>query len=99
MVVVAQAGAWPGQSDVKKKVTPLRVRITNGSNQQIRVRYEDLALVAVDGTRYSAIPPRAARTMGPSAANAAHELRQDFGYAGFLVAQAPGFRAARCAGL
>jgi hypothetical protein len=35
----------------------MRVRIENDSKRPLRVRYDDLALVAADGTRYNALPP------------------------------------------
>src|SRR4051812_6502868 len=56
VVVVVQTRAWPGQSNAVARVTPLRVRVTNGNQQPVRVRYQDLRLVAADGTRYAVLP-------------------------------------------
>lgn len=55
--VVAQANAWPGDPEVATQVTPIRVKLDNGGDEAVRVRYQEFALVAEDGTRYAALPP------------------------------------------
>lgn len=90
VVVVAQADTWPGQSRVTKHVTPLRVRISSANPQPIAVKYENLVLVAEDGTRYVAIPPRAMQFAKATASGAAQPeqepSRSSISYSGFQIA-------------
>jgi hypothetical protein len=99
VVVVVQSDAWPGQSRVLKHVTPLRVRVTNDNAQAIRVRYEDLRLIAADGTRYVALPPNTPQGTGDSRYGGTRETnnrgdeaaspqarRQNFTYSDFRIA-------------
>jgi hypothetical protein len=55
--VVAQSQAWPGMSEVKSEVTPLRVVMENNSSMPVRIRYDEFALVGPQGMRYAALPP------------------------------------------
>jgi len=55
--VVAQTTAWPGLQDIGAQVTPVRVTITNRSEQPLRVRYQEFAIIGPQGERYSALPP------------------------------------------
>src|SRR5690606_9715776 len=55
--LIAQANKWPGELDITTEVTPIRVSIQNSSDDPIRVRYSDFALVDPNGVRYAAIPP------------------------------------------
>lgn len=55
--VTVQADAWDGDARVTNAVQPMRVTITNGSTQPLRVRYSDFALVAANGHRHGALPP------------------------------------------
>jgi hypothetical protein len=79
VVAVVQSRAWPGESRVLEHVAVLRVRVTNGNAQPIRVRYEDLRLIAGDGRRYAAIPPVAADVK-------AGAFGRNFTYSGFQIA-------------
>jgi len=90
VVVVVQSDAWPGQSRVLDQVSPLRVRVTNGNSKAIRVRYEDLRLIAADGTGYVALPPNPPQVDGDvhGDANAGAKpnqtkQRQNFSYSNF----------------
>src|SRR4051812_18382004 len=89
VVVVVQTRAWPGNSSVTKAVTPLRVRVTNGNEQPVRVSYQALHLVAADGTRYAALPPVTPRPSTEPTAGRAAKTRpyaQNFTYSGFQIA-------------
>lgn len=55
--VTVQANAWPGEESVHEYVTPLQLRLRNGSNHPVRIRYEEFNAVAADGTRYASLPP------------------------------------------
>ena len=55
--VVAQTAEWPGSAPVKNEITPVQVTMENNSNNPVRVRYGEFALVGPDGQRYSALPP------------------------------------------
>ena len=55
--MVAGADAWPGRPEIREEVTPLRVTIENNSNQPLRIRYSEFALVSSTGKRYAALPP------------------------------------------
>jgi len=55
--LTAQTVPWPGPQDIEAKVTPVRVTLTNHSDRAVRVRFQEFALVADDGRRYSALPP------------------------------------------
>ena len=55
--MVVQSQAWPGMSEIKTEVTPLRVVIENNGSVPVRLRYDEFTLVGPQGTRYSALPP------------------------------------------
>lgn len=55
--MVAQSQAWPGVTEIKREVTPLRVEIENSSQVPLRIRYDRFTLVGPQGQRYSALPP------------------------------------------
>ena len=55
--IIAQGDAWNGDPDIVQYTTPVRVVIENGSTQPVRLRYQEFALIAADGTRYGALPP------------------------------------------
>jgi len=58
VTVEARTGAWDGTpANLKSHVTPVLVTITNGSTVPLRVRYNELWLMAADGQRFPAIPP------------------------------------------
>jgi hypothetical protein len=56
--VEARADAW-GWSPrrLEREVTPMLVKIRNDSSHELRVRYEEFALVDVTGRRWAALPP------------------------------------------
>jgi hypothetical protein len=55
--VTAQADAWPGDPDITRYVTPIKLRVRNGGKVPLLLRYQDFAVVAEDGTRHAALPP------------------------------------------
>lgn len=55
--IVAQAAEWPGPAKITEELTPVRVWITNQSDQPARIRYSDFVLVAADGEKFAALPP------------------------------------------
>jgi hypothetical protein len=56
--VEARVDAWLGEPrDLAEQVTPVLVRIENGSERDLRVRFEDFVLVDAEGRRFSALPP------------------------------------------
>ncbi|HEX6135921.1 MAG TPA: hypothetical protein VFZ24_18250 [Longimicrobiales bacterium] len=58
VTVEARAGAWRGlPENLEAESIPLLVEITNDSEHTIRLRYNDLMLVAPDGRTFRAIPP------------------------------------------
>jgi len=57
--IVAQVDTWPGDPDVETHVTPVRVVVENDSDQPVRLRYQEFALIAADGSRFAALPPYA----------------------------------------
>ena len=54
--VIVQTDQWPGPQPIQNEVTPVRVVIDNKSETALRLRYNDFALIADDGTRYAALP-------------------------------------------
>lgn len=52
-----EGSAWPGDSQVKEEVTPLKVQIQNQSDRPLRLRYEDFVLVSAKGDEFAALPP------------------------------------------
>lgn len=55
--MVAEATSWPGDSFITQRVTPLRVTITNDSDEMVLLHYRDIELVGTSGKRYHALPP------------------------------------------
>lgn len=54
--VLVQDAEWLGGVPVSKEVTPLRVAITNNSEQPLRIAYEKFSLVSPEGVISSALP-------------------------------------------
>jgi hypothetical protein len=49
---------WSGRpSNLYKRVTPLKVKIQNNSNQALRITYQDFDLQGPKGNTYAALPP------------------------------------------
>lgn len=87
--VTVQADAWDGDDHVTNAVQPMRVTITNGSKQALRVRYGDFALVAANGHRHGALPPYKVEgdLLQPMMANSYMPLvAPAFGYRRFYIA-------------
>jgi hypothetical protein len=84
--LIAQVDAWPGDPRLARDVIPMRVVIRNGSPEQLRLRYDDIMLVAADGSHYAALPP-----IGPDHLTREQNARRTvpdptFEHTGFLVA-------------
>lgn len=90
--MVVEAGAWSGHPDnLAQELTPLRVTIDNGSDQPLRVRYEDFAIETGKGVRYTPLPPL--RIQGTVIEQADRPVRfpryavtPRFAYSGFYLA-------------
>lgn len=82
--VVAQAAPWPGPVDIDREVTPLKVRVDNIGPTPLRVRYNEFALVAPDGTSFAALP--LARIEGEVAVRTRTYGAPGFYHRGFAVA-------------
>lgn len=55
--MVARAGVWDGNPrNLAQRLTPLRVTFTNNGSVPVRIRYNELMLVA-QGRAYKALPP------------------------------------------
>lgn len=79
--IEARAGAWKGlPSNLEAESIPLLVEITNNSDHTLRLRYNEMQLVAPDGEMFNAIPPY--RVEGDVAENVDAMFRGT----GFLVA-------------
>jgi hypothetical protein len=52
-----EGSAWPGDSQVKEEVTPLKIQIQNDSAHPLRLRYETFVLVSEKGQHFAALPP------------------------------------------
>lgn len=54
--VLVQDTEWPGSTPISQEVTPLRVAITNNSEQPLRIAYDKFSLVSPEGLISSALP-------------------------------------------
>jgi len=81
VTVEARAGAWNGTpKNLEAESIPLLVEITNNSDRPLRLRYNEMQLVAPNGQTFNAIPPF--RVEGDVAENVDVRFRGS----GFLVA-------------
>jgi hypothetical protein len=55
--VSAGGKRWSGEPDLESLVTPLYVRVRNGSFAPVRIRYGDFTVTGRSGLQTSAIPP------------------------------------------
>lgn len=55
--LTAETEAWTGEPPTFNRLTPVLVTITNESDEPLRIRYEDFALVDERGAEYAALPP------------------------------------------
>ncbi|MCY1023788.1 hypothetical protein [Pyxidicoccus sp. MSG2] len=62
--LLADGNAWKGYpSDLERRLTPIYVRLENGSGRPLRLSYSDFSLVGQTSRfRYTAIPPLSPRT-------------------------------------
>jgi hypothetical protein len=87
--ITVQADAWDGDYHVANAVQPMRVTITNGSKESLRVRYGDFALIAANGHRHGALPPYKVEgdLLQPMMANTYMPIiTPAFGYRRFFIA-------------
>lgn len=56
VTVLVQAVDWPGPVDIRREVTPLRIRIENKSGAPLNVHYNEFALIDRKGKVFSALP-------------------------------------------
>jgi hypothetical protein len=56
-----EVDAWPGEYEVVRHVTPVKVTMINRGAEPVRFEYRRFALRAPDGRRYAALPPFAIR--------------------------------------
>jgi len=57
-IFLVQPEEWPGSARIAEAVTPLWARIENHSNNTVRVRYNEFALIGMDNRQFSALPLR-----------------------------------------
>lgn len=54
--IIAEHGEWPGNEEILRRVTPLKVTIENHSGNLLRIRYNEFSLKSPLGTEYAALP-------------------------------------------
>ncbi len=57
--VRARTHAWPGDAEVTKHVTPIRLVVENHSATGVRLLYEDFVIITDTGDQFAALPPHA----------------------------------------
>ena len=55
--IITKVNYWNGDSQVKQYVTPVYVTINNNSGKDLKISYEQFALVSPSGKRFAALPP------------------------------------------
>ena len=55
--IITKINYWNGNSQVKQYVTPVYVTIDNNSGKDVKISYEQFALVSPSGKRFSTLPP------------------------------------------
>ncbi|MFZ0454430.1 MAG: hypothetical protein WCE54_17095 [Ignavibacteriaceae bacterium] len=55
--IITKVNYWNGNPQVTQYVTPVFVTITNNSNKELKISYQQFALVSPSGKRFSALPP------------------------------------------
>jgi hypothetical protein len=89
VTVTVDPDAWRGSVQIGNAVTPMHVKIENQSDNKLRIRYSDFAMIAGNGDRYAALPPYDIRgtVAGPAPARGYSPVdRLGFTYDGFYVA-------------
>lgn len=87
--ITTKVNYWSGNPQVKQSVTPVYVTISNNSKKDLKISYEQFALLSPTGKRFSALPP-----FGVSGQVTKPVLLQQyspiltpgFSYRGFLIA-------------
>lgn len=89
VTVTVDPDAWRGSVQIANAVTPMHVRIENGSGHKLAILYRHFAMVGESGERFAALPPYEIRGTVAGAAPA-HRYppvdRLGFTYDGFHVA-------------
>lgn len=57
ITVTLKTNQWNGNSEVNYYVTPLLITIDNNTDTSLKISYQQFALIAPDGERFSALPP------------------------------------------
>jgi len=55
--IITKVNYWNGNPQVKQYVTPVYVTISNNSGKELKISYEQFALLAPNGKRFAALPP------------------------------------------
>lgn len=84
--VVASAERWPGEAYITERLTPIRVTITNESDDEVHIRYRDFRLVGESGITYRVLPPLSVRGSVDVSTSPGPALFPGFDYEGFVVA-------------
>ncbi|WP_164012594.1 hypothetical protein [Pyxidicoccus trucidator] len=88
VVLVADGAAWKGTPEnLERSLTPVFVRLENGSGRPLRVQYGDFAIVSRESRfRYAALPPLSLST------SVASSVRQEGqGWVGMSMGVGPGW--------
>ena len=87
--IITKVDYWKGDPQIKNFVTPVHVTISNHSGKPVKISYEQFALLAPDGHRFSALPPfDISGTLSKPALIQSYKpiLVPAFTYQGFLLA-------------
>lgn len=57
VTITVDPNAWRGGVSITNAVTPMHVRIENGSGEKLAIRYRQFAMLGETGERYAALPP------------------------------------------
>ena len=87
--VRVEGESWSGDPELRRVATPLRIGIENRSDAALRIQYQAVDLVALNGRNFSVLPPYNVR--GPATDAVATSARgavtnPGFDYEGFEVA-------------
>lgn len=55
--IITKVNYWKNNPQVKQYVTPVYVTINNNSGKDLKISYEQFALISPDGKRFAALPP------------------------------------------
>jgi hypothetical protein len=54
--MIVSPDQWPEPSDVRNRVTPLKVRIENTSDEPLSIRYDHFSLIGPQGEHFACLP-------------------------------------------